>query len=88
MACVMLDIAWSEIALIGAVALVAIGPKDLPKAMLALGKVARYVRRTGHDLRQQFDQLTYEAEIAAKAAEKNAEPPQPPPASEGPPRES
>ncbi|MGB4100658.1 MAG: hypothetical protein WBK91_01945 [Alphaproteobacteria bacterium] len=71
----MFDIAWSELALVGAVALVAIGPKDLPKAMLALGRVARHVRRMGHDLRQQFDQLTYEAEIAARATEKKPVPP-------------
>ena len=28
----MFDIAWSEMVVIGAVALIAIGPKDLPKA--------------------------------------------------------
>ncbi len=80
----MLDIAWSEIALIGAVALVAIGPKDLPKAMLTLGKAARHVRRIGNDLRHQFDQLSYEAEIAAQAAEKK---PEPPTVADVPPRE-
>ncbi len=73
----MLDVAWSEIVLIGVVALVAIGPKDLPKAMLALGKVARYVRQFGHDIRQQIDQLAYEAEVAAKQADKQDKPPPP-----------
>lgn len=70
----MFDIAWSEVFVIGAVALVAIGPKDLPKAMLMLGRATRQVRQMGHQFRQQLDQLNYEAEIAAQAAEteKNA----------------
>lgn len=83
----MFDIAWSELALIGAVALVAIGPRDLPKAMMTLGKAVRHVRRMGHELRQQFDQLTYEAEIAAKAAEP-PKPAPPPTDTDGTPRES
>jgi sec-independent protein translocase protein TatB len=65
----MFDIAWSELFVIGAVALVAIGPKDLPKAMLMLGKATRQVRQMGHQFRQQLDQLNYEVEIAAQAAE-------------------
>ena len=39
----MFDFAWSEIVLIGVVALVAIGPKDLPVAMKAVG--GAYKRR-------------------------------------------
>ena len=46
----MFDIAWSEFMLIGAVALVVIGPKDLPKAMRtvgqAVGKIAPDGRRS------------------------------------------
>ena len=34
----MFDIAWSEFLLIGAVALVVIGPKDLPKALRTVGR--------------------------------------------------
>lgn len=64
----MFDVAWSEMFLVGIVALVAIGPKDLPKAMLMLGKLARQARQFGSDIRQQLDQLTYEAETAAKQA--------------------
>lgn len=74
----MFDIAWSEMLLIGAVALVAIGPKDLPKAMFMLGRAARQARHMGSQLRQQFDQLTYEAEIVTRAEEKK--PPETPPA--------
>ncbi len=75
----MFDIAWSEMFVIGAVALVAIGPKDLPKAMLMLGKATRQVKQMGHQLRQQLDQLNYEAEIAARAAEARKPAPEPQP---------
>ena len=62
----MLDVAWPELVVIGAVALVAIGPKDLPKAMHTLGIWAGKLRRFGHNIHQTFDQLTYEAEIAER----------------------
>ena len=42
----MLDIAWPELVVIGAVALVAIGPKDLPKVMHTLGQWAGKARGT------------------------------------------
>ena len=41
----MFDIAWSEMVLIGAVALVVIGPKDLPKALRTVGQTIGRVRR-------------------------------------------
>jgi sec-independent protein translocase protein TatB len=78
----MLDVAWPELAVIGAVALVAIGPKDLPKAMYTLGRWAGKARKFAHDMRQAFDQVTYEAEVADRlkkqadtvAAEKSHDP--------------
>ncbi len=80
----MFDIAWSELFLTAVVALVVIGPKDLPKAMLMLGRAVRALRQAAHGWRQQFDQLTYEVELAAQEAEQKqqqkaapAEPPKP-----------
>jgi Tat protein translocase TatB subunit len=35
----MLDMSWGEIMVIGAVALIVIGPKDLPKALRTVGQV-------------------------------------------------
>ena len=69
----MLDIAWPELVLIGAVALVAIGPKDLPKAMYAMGRWAGKARAFARDLHRAFEQVTYEAEVAENL--KKAEPP-------------
>ena len=62
----MLDIAWPELIVIGAVALVAIGPKDLPKAMHTLGKWAGKLRGFAHDIHRTFEQVSYEAEVAEK----------------------
>ncbi len=65
----MFDIAWSELFLTAVVALVVIGPKDLPKAMLMLGRAIRVIRQMTQSWRQQFEQLTYEVERAAEEQE-------------------
>ena len=40
----MLDIGWSELLLIGVVALIVIGPKDLPHMFHALGRITARAR--------------------------------------------
>ena len=62
----MLDIAWPEVLIIGAVALVVIGPKDMPKAMYALGRFAGKARVFVQDLRRAYEQISQEAEAAEK----------------------
>ena len=62
----MLDIAWPELVVIGAVALVAIGPKDLPKAMYTMGRWAGKLRSFAHDVQRTIEQVSYEAEVAEK----------------------
>ena len=74
----MLDVAWPELIVIGAVALVAIGPKDLPKAMRAMGVWAGKARALAHDVHRAIEQVSYEAEIAEKLR-KNEAPPSPAP---------
>lgn len=59
----MFDIAWSELVLIGAVALVVIGPKDLPKALRSLGEMVGKVRRMAAEFQGQFNEAMREAEI-------------------------
>lgn len=82
----MLDIAWPELMVIGAVALVAIGPKDLPKVMHTLGRWAGKARAFAHELQRNFDQLSYESEIADKLKkEEEAKATSPPPAASPPP---
>ena len=60
----MLDIAWQELFLIGAVALIVIGPKDLPKALHTMGRWVRKLRHMSRDLQNNFDELMREAELA------------------------
>jgi Tat protein translocase TatB subunit len=62
----MLDIAWPELIIIGIVAVVAIGPKDLPKVMNTMGRWAGKARNMAHDVQRSFDQLNFEAEAAER----------------------
>lgn len=59
----MFDIAWSEFMLIGAVALVVIGPKDLPKAMRTAGQAIGKIRRMAAEFQGQFNDAMREAEL-------------------------
>ncbi len=57
------DLGWSEILLIGTVALVFIGPKDLPKAMRVAGYWIRKARTLSREFQSSIDQMIREAEL-------------------------
>lgn len=59
----MFDLAWSEIALIAVVALVVIGPKDLPGAIRGVADGIRKLRRMAGEFQQQADELVKEAKL-------------------------
>lgn len=59
----MFDIGWSELLLIGIVALIAIGPKELPGALRTLGQWMAKVRRMAAEFQGQFQEAMREAEI-------------------------
>lgn len=59
----MFDLAWSEIALIAVVALVVIGPKDLPDAIKGVAKGIQTLRRKVGEFQQQADELVREAKL-------------------------
>jgi len=59
----MLDLAWSEIALIAVVALVVIGPKDLPEAVRGVARGVQKLRRMAGEFRSQADELVREANL-------------------------
>ncbi len=59
----MLDLAWTEIALIAVVALVVIGPKDLPDAIKGAAKGIQSLRRKVAEFQQQADELVREAKL-------------------------
>jgi sec-independent protein translocase protein TatB len=60
----MFDISWSEFLLIGIVALVVIGPKELPAVMRTLGQWTRKVRGMASEFQNQFQEAMREAEMA------------------------
>ena len=60
----MFDISWTEFLLIGIVALVFIGPKELPGVMRTLGQYTRKIRGMAADFQNQFQEAMREAEVA------------------------
>ena len=71
----MLDVAPSEFLIVAIVALVVIGPKDLPKAMRVLGYWVGRARGVARQFRSGFDTMVRESELAEmekKWAEENA----------------
>jgi sec-independent protein translocase protein TatB len=59
----MFDIGWSEIMVIAVVALIIIGPKDLPSAIYTLGKWVRKARFVARDFQSHIDDMMREAEL-------------------------
>jgi len=60
----MFDIGWSEFVVIAVVALIAIGPKELPGALRTLGQWMGKVRRMAGEFQDQFREAMREAEMA------------------------
>lgn len=60
----MFDVAPSEFLAVAIVALVVIGPKDLPKAMRVLGYWIGKARGVARQFRSGFDSMVREAELA------------------------
>jgi sec-independent protein translocase protein TatB len=60
----MFDISWTEFLLIGVVALIVIGPKELPAVLRTLGQYTRKVRSMAADFQGQFQEAMREAEMA------------------------
>ncbi|HEV2508097.1 Sec-independent protein translocase protein TatB [Bosea sp. (in: a-proteobacteria)] len=59
----MFDIAWSEMLLIGGVALVVIGPKELPGALRTAGQAIGKIRRMAAEFQGQFNDAMRDAEL-------------------------
>jgi sec-independent protein translocase protein TatB len=59
----MFDFAWTEIALIGVVALIAIGPKDLPIAIKTVAGMIKKARRMAGEFQGHVDEMVREANL-------------------------
>jgi len=60
----MFDIGWSELVVIGVVALIAIGPKELPGVLRTVGQYMGKIRRMASEFQGQFQEAMREAEMA------------------------
>ena len=59
----MFDIGWSEMAVIALIALVVIGPKELPNAMRIVAKWARKARSLAREFQSGVDDMLREADL-------------------------
>jgi sec-independent protein translocase protein TatB len=60
----MFGISWNEYILIAIVALIVIGPKELPRVLRAIGQWTAMVRRMAAEFQGQFHEALREAEMA------------------------
>lgn len=71
----MFDLGMSEMAVIAVIAIIAIGPKQLPDAMMTAGRWISRVRGVMRQVREGFDEMVREAELKdmeKKWADENA----------------
>src|SRR5918995_2323426 len=59
----MFDIGWSELLVIAVVAIVVVGPKELPKLMRSMGHYGGKLRRAAGDFQRQFEEAMRESEV-------------------------
>lgn len=59
----MFDVSWGEMLIVGAVALVVIGPKDLPRALRTIGQTVGKLKRMAGDFQTQFQDAMREVEV-------------------------
>lgn len=62
----MFEIGWSEILVIAVVAIIVVGPKDLPKMLRTFGGFVGKARRMAFDFQRQFNEVVREAERQAE----------------------
>jgi sec-independent protein translocase protein TatB len=60
----MFDISWGKLVIIGVVALIVIGPKELPAVLRQLGQMMAKIRRMAGEFQGQFQEAMREAEMA------------------------
>jgi sec-independent protein translocase protein TatB len=60
----MFGLNWGEVLVIGIIALIAIGPKELPTVLRTLGQWMGKVRRMANEFQSQFNEALREAEFA------------------------
>lgn len=59
----MFDIGWSEMLIIGVIAVLVVGPKDIPKIMYQVGRFMRRLQYMRFAMSQQFDEVLRAGDI-------------------------
>lgn len=59
----MIDLSWSHILIVLVVALVVVGPKDLPRLMRTLGRWMAKARAMADQFRKSFDEMARQSEL-------------------------
>ena len=68
------DIGWSEMAVIAILALIVIGPRDLPRVMKTVGQWVRKARSVTREFQSSVDEMIREADLEdARKALRSAE---------------
>lgn len=65
----MFDIAWTELLVVAVIAIIVVGPKELPGMLRAFGKTFGQVRRTAREFQNTFSEALREAEREANLDE-------------------
>jgi sec-independent protein translocase protein TatB len=68
----MIDLSWSHILIVLVVALVVVGPKDLPRLMRIVGRWIGKARAMADQFRKSFDEMARQAELDELRAEIDA----------------
>lgn len=67
----MLGIGWSEMLVVVAIAVMVIGPKDLPRFLHAAGKFFRKIKLFTADIQRSLDNIMHEEELNEITREAN-----------------
>ena len=59
----MLDIGWAELFVMAVIALLVVGPKELPAMLRTVGKFIAMIKRQAQDFRSQFDDAIKDTEF-------------------------
>jgi len=61
----MFDIGWTELLIVATVAILVVGPKDLPRMLRSFGKTVGNLKRMANEFQGQFSEALREAETQA-----------------------